>query len=248
MSNTMTIASLKPYFKFPFQGKWQDRFLVGAGLTFLSTMIPVIPSIFVFGYALRVMRQVIEGEEPSLPDWNDWGKLGMDGLRATLVSLVYLLPGTVIFMGGMAFYFVSILAMSAMEEAANPGPFIAFFIAGIATFFLSLAIGSLLMLLGAILMPLGLARLLVHDRLAAAFHLREIGSVLRANMLGYFIVWTLVLGLMSCLSFVIMLLYYSVCLCCLIQFAAAPVGFYLSLVSVALFGKVYRESTGEQVA
>ena len=39
-----------------------------------------------------------------------------------------------------------------------------------------------------------------------------------------------------------MIAYCTVVLCCLIPFVLAPIGFYLSLVSAALFGQTYRES------
>jgi hypothetical protein len=50
------------------------------------------------------MRQAVEGEELSLPAWEDWGRLAGDGLRTMLVGLAYLGPGMLVFWAGMGLY------------------------------------------------------------------------------------------------------------------------------------------------
>jgi len=60
MPAASAITMLKAVFRFPFQGKWRDRFLVGTALTFAGFVIPIVPLIFVYGYALQIMRQAIE--------------------------------------------------------------------------------------------------------------------------------------------------------------------------------------------
>jgi len=49
------------------------------------------------------LRRAVKGEELVLPDWTDWGKLGLDGLKYILVNLVFLLPGTLILRVGLSF-------------------------------------------------------------------------------------------------------------------------------------------------
>lgn len=247
MSEAATIPSLKVIFRFPFQGpNWRSRFIVGTALLFAGFLVPIVPGIFVYGYVLRVMGQALNGEGLSLPAWDDWGRLAMDGLRGMVISLLYLLPAMIVFFGGMALYFTSSvffpLLMGAAEEAgevALGAPLL--LLASMAIMFVSMFIGSVLFVVGAIPLPVATAHFVVQDKLSAAFRVREWWPLLQVNKLGYFIGWVVVAGLMGISYFVSMMTYYT-CLCCLIPFLGAPIGFYMSLVSAALFGQTYRES------
>lgn len=249
MSEAISTTSLRTLFKFPFQGpNWQNRFIIGAVLTLANFVVPIVPGIFVSGYLLQLMRRAIKEEELVLPDWNDWGRLAKDGLRAMLIGLVYLLPGMLVFYGGMALYFISVIGLPLLMSAAGEGHrvgvtvplLMSMFSVGI--MFFSVLVGSILILLGAIPLPVATAHFAAQDKVAAAFHLREWWPLLRVNKLGYFISWVIVAGLGGILYFALMLAYYSVVLCCLIPFLSAPMGYYLSLVGAALFGQTYRES------
>ncbi len=242
----MTISSLKTLFRFPFQGPdWRNRFIVGSVLSFAGCIIPIVPSIFVAGYLLQVMRRAIQAEELSLPAWEEWGRLGVDGLRALVVSLVYFLPGLIVFIGGLALYFAASFSlpftMNAADETSALAPLL-LLLATMAIMFLSMFIGSILILAGAFPWPMATAHFVAQDRVAAAFRVREWWPLLTRNRLGYFIAWVVTLGLAGVLYLGTMLAYYSLVGCFLIPFLAAPLGFYLALVGVALFGAIYRES------
>jgi hypothetical protein len=51
------------------------------------------------------------------------------------------------------------------------------------------------------------------------------------------------MGLAAILYYALTLAYITVILCFVIPLLMAPAGFYLSLISAALFGQTYREST-----
>ena len=64
------------------------KFLIGGLLSF----VPIV-NIFAFGYLYRLSRAVRKSGQPILPAWNDWPGLFIDGMRFTVVWLVYwLLP------------------------------------------------------------------------------------------------------------------------------------------------------------
>lgn len=259
MSEATTTASLRSLIKFPFRGPdWQRRLIIGAGLVLIPLLIPIplirwLPSILLSGYILKVMRQAIKGEELTLPAWEDWGELTLDGLRVTLVNLVYLLPGMLVMFGGMAVYFLFSIAAPlqaavAEETGGMPGTFLVMLFGSMAVMMLSMFLGWLLFILGAIPLPVALGHFAAKGELAAAFRVREWWALLRVNKLGYFIAWVVILGLFTVLYLVFVLAYSSVILCCLIPFLMAPVGFYLSLVYAALFGQTYRDSVAMAAA
>jgi hypothetical protein len=250
MPETVAITPLKTLFKFPFQGSnWRNNFIIGAALTLANSILPLVPMIFVYGYALQIMRRTIEGQDLELPPWDDWGKLAVDGLRLMLVGLVYLLPGILVLLGGFTLYFASIFSWPLLASAAERGGdgqvalLLSISIFGsIAIMMLSMLLGSLLILLGLIPLPVVTAHLALQDKVAAAFRVREWWPLLRANKLGYFAAWVVVFGLMSILYFAFAMAYYTLVLCCLIPLLAAPVSFYVTLIGAALFGQTYRES------
>lgn len=212
-TNELTTGSLKDLLRLPFRGpQWQTRFLIGMGLALANFIVPFVPAIFLYGYACRVMRQTIDGEELELPAWEDWGKLGRDGLRMMLVQLLYLLPGLVVMFGGMGLYFASffmIIPIMAASDTSNGAaiviPLLIFVMMGV--MFLAISIGSLLLFLGMIPLPVASAHFVAKDELVAGWRVGEWWRLLWGNKLGYLAAWVVVAGRFAILYYAVM--YYS---------------------------------------
>jgi len=243
MEEVTTIGSLRDVFAFPFRGhEWRQRFIIGSVIVMASFLIPILPLIVVYGYALEVMRQGIEGDELMLPGWDDWSKMAIDGLRAMVAGFVYLLPGLLVTFGGIALYFLATLAAPFAVQGGEESVWPLLFFGSFIVMFLSLFLGTVVTVFGAIPLPIATAHLVAEDDLSAAFRVRDWWELLRANPLGAFVAWVVVAGLMAILYVALTLSYYTLVLCCAIPFLAGPMGFYLLLVSAALFGRTYRES------
>jgi hypothetical protein len=248
VSDELSMNSLKSLFRFPFEGpQWQGRFVVGSALMLAGMIIPIVPSLFVGGYVLRVMRQALAGQAPSLPEWDDWGGLTRDGLSVLVIGLVYFLPALVVWIGGMALYFAGTFylpfaAAGGADEAQAFTSFMMLILGSMAVMFLSMALGTLFSILGAVALPLATAHFAAEGRLGAAFRLRQWWPVLKADKLGYFIAWVIVAGLLTVLYTASLLLYSTMIFCFLIPFLLAPIGLYVALVGAALFGQTYRQA------
>jgi Protein of unknown function (DUF4013) len=68
--------------------KWLTKVLVGGLLIF----IPIFGWLVVAGYWLRLIRQVTQGTELPLPEWNDFGNDFVRGARFFVVGIVWSLP------------------------------------------------------------------------------------------------------------------------------------------------------------
>ena len=255
MAEPITTRSLKEILLFPFrEPNWRSRFLIGAALVLAGYVIPILPLIFVCGYALHIMRRVALGEEPALPAWDEWGKFGVDGLRSMAAALIYLLPGILVLAAGMGLYFASSFTLPMIGESPQyfgsgtetVWPWV--FMGSMAVMFLSMFLGTALLAVGAVPLPMSLAHLAVRDQFSAAFHPREWWPRVRANAAGYFAAWVVAAGLAAMMYIAQMLVGYSVILCCLAPFVSAAGGFYVSLVGAALFGQFYRDSMGTPAA
>jgi hypothetical protein len=68
--------------------QWLKKVLIG-GLLFF---IPIIGWLIIGGYGLRVIRQVAQGQDVPLPEWNDFGGDLVRGLKGFVVGVVWSLP------------------------------------------------------------------------------------------------------------------------------------------------------------
>ncbi len=59
---------------------------IGGVLTLVSLL--VLPAVLLMGYAVRVLRGGVEGDE-ELPRFDAWGRLATDGLKAFAIALAY---------------------------------------------------------------------------------------------------------------------------------------------------------------
>ena len=62
--------------------------LIGGVLSLLSVLI--IPALILGGYGIRVLRHTTLGDD-ELPQFGDWGKLALDGLKGIAIAIAYLL-------------------------------------------------------------------------------------------------------------------------------------------------------------
>lgn len=248
MSEEFSLAPLKRLFRFPSQDpQWQGKFVIGSALTLAGYIIPIVPTLFVGGYILRVMRQTLAGQAPTLPKWDDWGEMFRDGLSVFVIGLVYFLPALIVWLVGIGLYFATsfylpFAAATGADEVEIMAQFMLLTFGSMGVMFLSMALATLFSILGGIALPIAIAHFLAEGRLGAAFRLRQWWPILKVDKLGYFAAWVVVAGLLGVMYMGLMVLYSTMILCFLLPILGAPIGFYLSLVGAAVFGQTYREN------
>lgn len=179
--------------------RWVGKLLIAAVLVFFSFLLIPIP--FLAGYSLAISRNVMNGDPEPLPEWDDWGKLFMDGLYVVIAQFVYTLPfwllacvgfGAAIFSGGLSEF---------SEEAAVT--------ALLATFGLTLCLGALLWLALIVITPAIYIQYVRTDEFAACFRFGEVFGIAREYIgdilitIVFALVASVVLGLVtSVLSFI----------------------------------------------
>jgi len=76
-------------FTYMFEDKdWIAKIAIGG----LITLIPIVGTLIVLGYVLRVVRNVYDDVTPILPEWNDIGDMLVKGFMAFLGLLIWSLP------------------------------------------------------------------------------------------------------------------------------------------------------------
>ncbi len=90
------------------------------GILFASFIIPILPGLIIYGYFYQIMQRVIvKSEEPTLPEWQDWGKLLGDGFRLFGVSFIYSLPLSILYFAGILAYGLMIFSIPWMENTGS---------------------------------------------------------------------------------------------------------------------------------
>jgi hypothetical protein len=151
---------------------WIKKILIGAVL--VLTVIGMIP---VLGWALEITRRVIRGDSEPLPEWTDFGKFIVDGLKLIVVSIVWSLPYVIVSacLGGLG---TALGSSGSQSDAAT------------ATTILSVCLGILALpyfIVYGLLLP-GMAGLLAETgSLGTAINPVNAWKLVRANTGGYVI-------------------------------------------------------------
>ena len=250
MASTVTLEGVKKAVFFPLRGeKWGMKLLIGSALSFASYIIPILPIFPIFGYFWRIMHQIIvKDEDPGMPEWNDWGKLFLDGIKVFGVYLIYLLPALILAIGGYVLFFVldfSLVfsATSAGQYSSNAFP--SAMIGSAIGMFVGIAIamlGLVLIYVTLIFIPPALGNMIEKNDFMAAFHFKEWWPLFKANLSGYAIAIAIALGLFTLMYILAVALYATVILCFLLPFALCLIFFVFGAVSSSLYAIAYRDA------
>jgi hypothetical protein len=251
VTTSFTSDELQRLLKFPFEDpRWTTKFLIGSALILVGSFL-LIPLIPVYGYSYEIMRRIIvERGQPYLPEWDDWGKLFVDGLKLLGVYLIYILPFLVFFCAGYGVFMGFIFAAEGVQQSAGDpetaAPLMTLLpLLAMVIWLGSFGIGMLGIILVSLIIPVAAGHVIATGEFAAAFRVREWWPIFRANWSGYVIAYVLILGIGIVTSFVMQLLYITIVLCCLVPFITVAVYMYMAVIGSVLFGQAYRIGTDQ---
>lgn len=243
MTTYTSTQQLQDVIAFPFKdADWFKKLAVGSLLVLANFLLPILPLFLVYGYLMRVMRRIIvEAEQPTLPEWNDWGSLFFDGLRLAGAGLVYSLPALILFFLGYLTAFLPAFLAPWLEGVAESSSAATALlpIVGMMLGFGGMGLGILLGLAVGLIVPAALGHLVAKDRFSAAFEIGDWWPVFRANFTGFLLAFVLLMGLTMIGSFIFQILYFTIILCCLLPLVLSAFSMYLSLIASTLFAGAY---------
>lgn len=201
-------------FAYPFEDEdWLKKMLIGAVLN-LVPVVNLIPT----GYGLRQMKNVSQGQDLPLPEWDDWGGDFVKGLLVFLAGLVYTLP---IWLLQLPMLLVNLLAGNGEAGAVFAG----ICAAGVTCLTLLYALAM------AIWMPAAIMQYVKGDTFGSFFQFADIWAAITTNTSDYFAAWLVYLlagiiaGIVGSIVCGIGLLF---------------TGFWSTLVMAKLFGDLMR--------
>jgi hypothetical protein len=152
--------------------RWMPKVMLGGLFVLLSTVVAGIP--FLLGYIARMMRNIIAGDPRPLPEWDDLGEFFGEGLVLFGVSLIYMLPVSVLsILVAIPAAFVDNVTQPGLHEVG----------AGIVT--CASCVVSMLSFVITLILPAAMLRVIATRRFGAAFELREVWVFITRNIGNY---------------------------------------------------------------
>ncbi len=224
---------------FPFQDEaWLKKLLIASGLVLLS-FIPVIPMVVLLGYASEIIRRIaVDGESPSLPEWDDLSSYFSEGFRLFGIGAIYMIPAVSLIMIGYLGMIIPLIVMEVggLSEADGLGLIIAGYVVG----FGLMGIGAVISMLTGFILPVAGTHAVVQADFKAGFKLKEIWSIFKANWAGFTMAFMVLLGTAMVLYYGAYFLAATVILCCLYPFALCLMSAYLLVIGAGYYGEAYR--------
>lgn len=242
MNHVPATEAIKRALGFPFRDpRWQNKFLIGSLLFFGNFIIPILPTIFMLGYAAQIVRRMVEGDgEMHLPEWSDPGKLFTDGFRLFAANLIYSLPFILLFTTGMLAMFVPLVFMPLADHGSTEGIFVILMMLGQLVFFVLFGIAMFFAVIYYIISPAMLVHTAAREKLSAAFEIGKWFHIFKANFWGFFAAVIVMAGIYTALMYLTQIIYMTFICCWLLPFLMAPIVFYMMVTSFALFAEAYK--------
>lgn len=228
--NTMEYGTA---FTYPQQdADWLKKWLIMA----FVPLIPVVGGFLVLGYMVEIMRRVIKGETPVLPEWTDFGEYLKKGFMGFVVALVYALPVILLAVCLYAVQFGIALAAGNADSDSTVRTL------GTAASVISVCFGCLIFLFVlalAVLLPAALGRFAATGEMGAGLRLGEVFNLVRAKPAVYIIV-----ALLASLATSLLMSVGTIIPCC-----GTLVGLsYGQLAAAHLYGQAYRIASSSTTA
>jgi hypothetical protein len=147
---------------------------MGGVFVLASAVLIGIP--FLAGYLARLARNVVDGVEPALPEWEDLGEFFAEGLRLVGVYAAYFVPLMII---ALALLVPAGLLSGIDADYSEP-------LSGVATTCVTCLIFPLSLAV-AVWVPAALLMSVMHRNFAAAFDFARISAFIRDNIGNYLI-------------------------------------------------------------
>lgn len=201
-----------------------ERVIIGGLLGFGSFLI--VPMFALFGYLVWVLDGAAH-EAPEPPAFDDWGDMIVDGLKGTVVALVYGLVPLILMVGSFAV--IGGGAVLGSDTARG-------ILGGLGL--IGILVSFLAMLLLYYLVPAALAGMAVEGDIGGAFDVDTLTDALFS--VEYLVAWLIPVLLGLFLNIVTLILVFTIFGLLLVPF----INFYAQVAIFYMFGRAFGEAVG----
>jgi hypothetical protein len=215
---------------------WVRKLGIGAVVMLLSFLLVPIP--LLTGYLVAVTRNVMNGVQRPLPEWDDLGGLFRDGLAVLIPQLVYTLPFWLL----ACIAFFATIGLSGLSDVSEDMAAAGF----LATFGLIGCLGVIVFIALMFISPAIVIQYVRTNEMAATFRFGELIGIVRNNIGDILIALLATFGASLVLSLVAGVLGVVPCLgqiaALILSIVAGP---YFLALSGHLYGQIAAKSAGK---
>ncbi len=229
---------LNQLFLFPVRdSEARKQFLIGTLIYLAGFIVPIIPIILANGYTARVMRQVMNGEQPRMTAWDRWEEFLQDGIRMFGVRLIYMAPLLIVIIPLTLVMF----AMPFWTETLSSSD------ADALLALIPLVVAVVFMLIVPISFALGIVTFAAETHVvqtaefAAAFRFREWWDIFRKNWGGFLLAFAISYGLSMVLTMLAQIAIITIILICILPLMLPGISMYTTLVMYTAIAKAYKD-------
>ena len=219
----------------------RKQFLIACLVTLAGFIIPLVPTLILMGYGVRIMRQVIdERKKPSMPEWqgSDWSAMLTDGLYVLGLQVILMAPLLLIMGCGMVFIFSGSLGFTAFaNENNNSIPTL-----GLILFFIGIGLTMLFSLLSfpyGIIISAAIPHSIANKSFAAGFNFKEWFPIFRKGLANFILGYVFIMIMSFVFVFVIQFAMITLILMCIIPFLMIPYTTYITLITNTIYSQAY---------
>jgi len=224
-------------FSFPFKdAESRKYFFIGCLVSLAAFIIPVIPFLLLYGYAVRIVKQVLNNESPHMVAWDDFGGMLKDGAKMFGIRIIYSLPVLIL----MVPMFLSIVAMPLFMSHASDSQLNVLFPLLILIIFGTICVLLPLSIPLAVIIPAAELYVVEKDEFAAGFRVREWWPLLRANLSGFVAAFGVYYLSTMALMFAAQMIGATLILACLLPFLFPAITMYITLIMYTTIAQAYK--------
>lgn len=229
---------LKEIFMFPIKDEQaRKHLLMGCLVGLAALVIPIFPYLVLFGYAVRIAKQVLNNESPHMIAWDDWGGLAKDGIKVFGIRMIFALPIIILVVP----FFLAMTLLPLIMSSSSSSDMEAFI-----PIFMLLMVGGFCIIIPlsiplALIIPAAEMYAVEKDDFAAGFRFREWWPIFRANISGFIAAFAIYYISAMAFTFVIQILGATIILACLMFVLLPLMTVYITLIMYVTIAQAYRE-------
>jgi hypothetical protein len=228
---------LNQIFTFPFKdAEARKYFLIGCLVSLAAFIIPILPFFVLYGYAIRIVKQIMNNETMHMVPWDDWGGMFKDGAKMFGIRIIYSIPIIIL----ATPLFISMILMPIVMGNSNGSEMDVIFPILMVITFGTICVLIPLSLLLAVILPAAEMCFVDKDEFAAGFRIREWWTIFRANLSGFIAAFAIYYLSAMILGFAVQIIGATLIFACLMPFLLPAMTMYILLIMYTTTAQAYK--------